>query len=626
MKKIIKRTIATSLALSTITTNVVAAPIQWPPVLLPYQDTIDIALETATTMMEATGLTGMTIALVDAETGFTWTQGLGYADTINNIPVDQHTLFQIGSTSKPFTAIAIMQLVEQGLIDLDEPLVTYIPEFSLLPNFLYGGNSDDITVRMLLNNTSGIPANRARGFITTGSQHYQGAMNDLLDWFIAPVTEGVPQELIPTLVQELMFEPGTQFEYANNGWTLLGILVSRIMGNDNYFEGFIEYTAENIFAPIGMNRSTFQFTEDLTNIAMPHLANGTQDDMHLVGLLSAGSMMSSAYDMARFMHTILGDGTIDGNRLLDQETISYMLLDQTGNVETTLPFAGYGLGFLHMNTADGFATVGHGGNIHHYHTEMVFNQETGIGVFVSTNSVMGAVVASPVALAILQAAVYEKTGELPLNTSNVLDPEAVAIELSDTMVASLQALEGAYDFGQFGIWEMQIIDGVLTWIMDGNVLETIAMSDGSFDSEGGRYVFTYELGQAYATLFVAGIELVAERITVNINDTNIEVPTLPEDFEQWIGTYNFFPIAPNEVVGAGLPSQLTVSLNEDGLLILHMITPLTEELGIETSAIPLTYINGRWIIEPLGNQPFQFNRYNDVFSVYSMGGHWVREN
>lgn len=91
-------------------------------------------------------------------------------------------MFQVGSTSKPFTAVAVMQLVEQGIIDLDEPIVTYIPEFSLLTSPVFGGNSDNITTRMLLSNTSGIISNWLYAFYVTGDETYQGNMNGLLEW------------------------------------------------------------------------------------------------------------------------------------------------------------------------------------------------------------------------------------------------------------------------------------------------------------------------------------------------------------------------------------------------------------------------------------------------------------
>ena len=363
-----------------------------------FPQTIETATSTTLRMMEEMSIPGVTIALVDAETGFSWTQGFGYADSGNGLRVDEHTLFQIGSASKLFTAVAIMQLVEQGIIDLDKPIVTYLPEFSILPSFRFGGNPDNITARMLLTNTSGVVSdNFGGGFMTVGNEHYRGAMNDALDWIVT---------------QEMTFEEGTQFDYANTGWVLLGIIAARMTGHSDYFDGFVQYTDEFIFELLGMDRSTYQFLGSLTNVAMPYLETGTPEEMFLTNALSAGSVLSSAHDMARFMQTMLSDGTLDGQRLLTQETIMYMLQNHTTHVEMAPGFEGYGLGAIHMNV-NGLETVGHGGNSLFYHTELIFNLENGLGVFVSTNSATGAAAASPIAHEIMAAALMEKTGSVP---------------------------------------------------------------------------------------------------------------------------------------------------------------------------------------------------------------------
>ena len=101
-----------------------------------FSQTIELANTQAEQLMQEYSVPGLAMALVDAENGFTWTHSFGYADTQNSAPVKEDTLFSIASISKPFTAIAVMQLVEEGLIDLDEPLVTYLPEFRMLPTLL----------------------------------------------------------------------------------------------------------------------------------------------------------------------------------------------------------------------------------------------------------------------------------------------------------------------------------------------------------------------------------------------------------------------------------------------------------------------------------------------------------
>jgi len=562
-----------------------------------FPQTVTTAALTAIQAMEAAGVTGLTMALVDAQTGYTWTQGLGFADSINNIIVDEHTLFQVGSSSKPFTAVAVMQLVEQGIIDLDEPIVTYIPEFSLLPGSILGGNSDNVTTRMLLSNTSGIIRDWFSAFYVTGYEHYQGVMNGLLEW-------------LPT--REMSFEEGTMYEYANAGWTLLGILVARMTGHSNYFEGFAQQTSENIFAPLGMERSTFVFTDAMTNFARPYLAAGAQDVMTIVPTLSAGSLFSSSHDMARFMHAILGGGSLDGQRLLQQDTIEYMLQKHTPDDPSGHVFTDYGLGFGYMISADGFETVGHGGNTIHYHTEMIFNTESGLGVFVSTNTVAGALIANPVAITILQSALMEKTGHVPriavAESPVSIDPNAVPIELSPEELETFTQFEGIYSFGALGIWTLELIDGVFTWIGP-EVYTLTPMSDGTFDSMFGRYQLIQTEDGTIALLHSEMGSLPGVRLD------NIEDLMAPEGFTEWVGAYNFVPRLANEV--PLIQAQLVVAINDLGIAMLQLVTPMG------TQEVMLDRVGDAWFF---AGMPIIFNLNEDgAASIDLMGAQFVRQ-
>ncbi|MCL1924921.1 MAG: beta-lactamase family protein, partial [Defluviitaleaceae bacterium] len=345
------------------------------PQLAPFQNTINFALEIINARMEAHNVTGLTIALVDSEKDFTWAQGFGYANTNLNLPVNADTLFQIGSTSKPFTAIAIMQAVEIGLINLDNPVNTYLTDFI----------HDSVTVRQLLNNTSGIVTNFLRDFLTIGSIHGTAQFKDIIPFLNST---------------NLTFEPGTQFEYANNNWQLLGMILASVHGHENLFNGFV-YETDSVLQNIGMERSTFMFSPYLTNIAMPHTSSELeQHGMYLVSQLPAGSMLSSANDMAIAMKYMLG-GNLD-----------YLMKSHTNNIEdlSFMPsMEWYGLGFMQINDGS-LTTIGHGGNIVHYHTEMIMHPETGLGVFLSTNSTTGVNIASTTARDILLTAVNEKLG------------------------------------------------------------------------------------------------------------------------------------------------------------------------------------------------------------------------
>jgi|GEM_PF-659253 len=574
------------------------------PVQGEFAATIAMTQGMAAQVMEQMGIAAMTVALVDAETGFTWTQGFGLADTQNNRPADADTLFQIGSISKPITAMAVMQLVEQELIDLDNPLVTYIPEFSILPNPRHDGSSDDITVRMLLNNTSGVPSNWMRGFYTFGSEHYQGSMNNLLGWLAT---------------RELSFVPGSMYEYANNNWALLGILVARVTGHSNYFEGFVEYTDEYIFAPLGMTRSSFEHTAAMTNVAQPHIAAGMQQPMHLVSFLSAGSVQASANDMARLMHFILGsDGA---ERILSEETVSYMLQNQNANLAGAAP---YGLGFAFTRNADGFETVGHSGGTIHYFSNMIFSVENGLGVFISTNSSTGALGTVPVSEAILQTALMEKTGSVPLSPEeSPIDPAAVPVELSGEDTAALANLLGLYSFGPFGMFDLTLEDGELVWVDSHGVPEPplVPLSDGSFQGHTGRYLFIAD-GDNVSVLYIMEAlgGIMASRI-------DAEAYLAPANSASLVGTYYFAPAFANEVPSI---TAIEISTFRD-MLIMTMHSPssdlIAEMLGGAVSGSPMQYDSGVWFATAFTDvaTPVAFSTDAQGNSVIDfMGAQYVR--
>ena len=161
-------------------------------------------------------------------------QGYGYADREDGTPMTGDTPVAVGSTTKPMTALAVMQLVERGLVDLDTPVTTYLPDFRMADE-----RSADITLRQLLSHTAGIPADET----------YDGAQDDgALERRVAGLAD-VP----------LRRAPGTGFEYANDGYSVAGLVVQRVTGMP-----YEHYMAQAVFTPLGMERTTFDPTEAAT--------------------------------------------------------------------------------------------------------------------------------------------------------------------------------------------------------------------------------------------------------------------------------------------------------------------------------------------------------------------------
>jgi len=286
-----------------------------------------------------------------------------------------------------------MQLVEEGLIDLDEPIVTYLPQFSVMPHPVYGGRYQNITTRMLLNHTSGLPKNYVDGQAYSLGEHNDIFFNDYL---------GYISELA------MIAEEGTIVSYSNIGYAILGILVATTADYEDVFEGFMNYMNRNIFIPAGVIRSTFVMNDELyPYVARPHLNHTLQNpEILFLNLLSADSMFSSANDMAILMHIILNDISSGDEKFLTQDSFMQMIDFDPNNSYNGITF---GLGFFQLYYQD-LNFIGHDGHWSSYHSIMIFDLESNIGVFISSNTggLRGADIVSTAAVEILQMAVYEK--------------------------------------------------------------------------------------------------------------------------------------------------------------------------------------------------------------------------
>ena len=436
-----------------------------------YNATIMTAVLTSMYLMDAVSVPGVTVALVDSETGFTWTQGFGVAgsDDGGDVYVNELSLFNLASISKTFTAVAVMQLVQSGLVDLDEPILTYLPEFRVSTDLSGIGDYRNITVRMLLSHASGIHPDYSGLGVTTINGYNTDYLNDFLD----------------TMSDLYMIAPeATAFSYSNNAFNLLGILVAAMSGFDDYFYGFDSYTYANIFSPLGMNLSAFAIDNSREPyIAQSYVSAGVPAELIYFNAVPAGGLFSNARDMARFMHMMLGGGTYDGAQILASDSIQQMLEIQDYDFEVALnilaPNMQPGLGLLYSTGLDGFTHVGHSGNLIHYHSDMAFDFDSGIGVFVSTNSITGMYIVRDLCVAILETAIYEKTGAL-----NVPAPDTTVapIELS---VEELQALEGVYAFaGEREFVRIELADDGMLYLHNISgpplPLNLVPLSDGSF--------------------------------------------------------------------------------------------------------------------------------------------------
>jgi len=289
----------------------------------------------------------------------------GQANVEQNIPLAADHIFLLASVSKVITATALLQLYEDGLFTLDEPINDYLPFDISVP-----GYNTPITFRMLLTHTSGIADGSA-----LDDQYYYGqdspvALADFLEDYLVP---GGAFYRASEHFHD--FEPGTQHEYSNVGSALIGLLVEQISGMD-----FNAYCKEHIFQPMGMEHTFWRLNEaqqsgttivqpyDYTGNRLEAIPHYTFTDYPNGGLRSTGS------DLMNFLSIFVNDG----GPLLQPTTVQAMITPQIPQIDGEV-----GLHLFLMNTRN--TLWGHDGGEQGVATVMAFNLDSKVGVIILTN-------------------------------------------------------------------------------------------------------------------------------------------------------------------------------------------------------------------------------------------------
>ncbi len=289
----------------------------------------------------------------------------GFADFYGERKVDDATKFKIGSITKILTAISIMQLVEENLIDLDVDIRTYIPEFTIKNRF----ENFKITTRHILMHRSGIPCNNYEMMLAREARDYNEIISYLAD-------------------QYLIAPPGKMFAYSNIGYTLLGIVIERVSKKK-----YTDYVQKNIFNPLGIEANFICTPEDFRQhkyeVSRSYNNLGEEKEDYLATFLPAGSnTYMSALDCLKIAQMFLNGGRLGSKRILKAETVAMML--QKPNFEDEEGHKiGLGLVFDQYQFPGMGDVVGHSGGTMFHFSQMVFLPEQGIAAVMLTNSSNG---------------------------------------------------------------------------------------------------------------------------------------------------------------------------------------------------------------------------------------------
>lgn len=303
--------------------------------------------------VEKDNIPGVSIAIVKGDQVFT--KGFGFADVRKKVLVTEDTSFKIASITKLFTTIGIMQLVQQGELDLDSDIRTVLEEFEY-------NNKYTLKVSNLLTHTSGFDES------LINYQSLGFGSNVKLEDFIY---KNQP---------ELIRKPGEFTQYNNYAFALAGYILQEISGVD-----YKQYIIENIFKPLDMTNSSFNFEDNMDDIALEYVyQNGLLKPVYEYSLdaYPAGAITSSADDMVKFLFAMTNIENKESKSILKAGTLQTM---QTKQFSNHPDLAGICYGFIE-NVKNGHRFIGHGGSLMGISSELLIDLENELGIFIVANS------------------------------------------------------------------------------------------------------------------------------------------------------------------------------------------------------------------------------------------------
>lgn len=390
----------------------------------PHPRTLDEFRSAVAKVLADTGVPGAGVALVRLD-GVEWAGGIGYADRDARTPVTADTHFRAGSISKTFIASALVQLYEDGEIDLDTPVAELAPGVRIDNAWIV---EEPVRVIHLLEHTAGFD-----------DMHFNEVYN-FADRPEMPLAEVLRRNPASRVVR---WKPGTRMSYSNPGYAVAGYVIEAVTG-----QNYEDRIAQEIFKPVGMTSSSFHLgDEDYATLAKGYDApGGAPVPYSQIYLRPAGNLHTTAADLGRFVHVLLNWGETPEDLVIDPEYLSNMEHPRTTLAARAGLHAGYGSG-LFSSFVEGYPMLGHNGGIEGFGASFAYSTARDVGYVVLLN----ASYAGDARRRIEQLAIrYLKAGVEP-----PAKPEAQVAE------ATLRGYEGYYHPASFRNQSLAFVEWLL---------------------------------------------------------------------------------------------------------------------------------------------------------------------
>lgn len=357
MSRLWARTAIGACAVVTISTTAAAqVPAGWSTPLESFarELTVDV---------EADGVGGITAAVFRGS-DVVWAEGFGWADRAHQVPARRETIYRVGSISKTFTAVLVVQLAAEGRLALDDEVAPVFAPLGQLDG--HASQIEGVTFRRLASHTAGLI--REPGL--------EGAAAGPIAGWEDKIVASIP-------TTSFLANPGEQYSYSNIGFGILGLAASRVAGAP-----FMTLVDERIIRPLGMDRTFFIIPRDLADwvaVGYAQRRDGTVDPeppaREHAGRgykVPNGGIYSTVDDLAAFAGGIMGTSEVE---ILSADWRAELMRVQTPED----PASGYGLGLSVRPLPDGGRAVGHGGSVAGYNAALLFDPQSQIGVVLLRN-------------------------------------------------------------------------------------------------------------------------------------------------------------------------------------------------------------------------------------------------